>query len=146
MPPFQQAVYTFRDVVCLVGGVPLSGFTEDNDCIIIKRRKDVGTLSVGSDGNGVFSQSADRSYEITIKLQGTSVANSILQDLLSTSDLIKTVVFPLHIQNISGLDRCTTSTAVISKQPDLSFGAESTPREWVILAGSADVYVGGNLV
>lgn len=146
MSIFSQAVYSFRDLICLVSGIPITGFSEGDDCIIIKRRTDVVTLTVGADGFGTLAKSADRSYEITLKLMDTSPANGILQDILTTSDYIGTVIFPLQIQNLSGLDRCSSSAAVISKQPDLQAGAGTNTREWVILTNSADVYVGGNLV
>lgn len=146
MRVFSQAVYMFSDVICLIAGLPLTGFSEGDDCIIIKRRTDVATLTVGAGGYGTIAKSADRSYEITLKLMDTSINNSILQDILTTSDLIKTVVFPIHIQNLSGLDRCTSAGAIISKQADLQFGAGVNVREWTLLTNAADVYVGGNLI
>lgn len=146
MAVFNQAVYSFLDVICIVGGVPITGFAEGDDAIIIKRRNDVVNLTVGADGFGTLAKSADKSYEITLKLLDTSPGNAVLQNLLTTSDYIATVIFPLQIQNLSGLDRCSSNAAVISKQPDLQFGAGTNTREWVILTNSADVYVGGNLV
>lgn len=143
---FGQAVYSFKDVICLVAGIPITGFAKANDCIIVKRRSPVGNLTVGADGKGTFAKSADKSYEITLKLMDTSNSNAVLQEILSTSDYIGTVIFPVQIQNLNGLDRTSCDGAMISMQPDLTQGEDTNVREWVMVTNSADVYVGGNLI
>lgn len=143
---FSQSVYSFQDVICILGGIKLSGFAEGDDCIIIARRTDVITPTVGADGNATIAKSADKSVDITIKLLDTSISNSIIQDLLTTSDLIYTIPFPIQIQDLGGLDTCVCSAAVVSKAPDLQFGAGANTREWKLFSNTAIIYRGGHLV
>lgn len=142
---FTQSVYSFKDVICLVGGIPITGFSAADDCIIVKRRSDVITATVGADGEATVSKSADLSVDITLKLLGTSASNSVIQSFLTTSDTLATVIVPLQIQNLSGLDMCSCLGAVISKQPDLQFGANISDREWGFFSNTARVVVGGSL-
>lgn len=142
---FNQAAYSFLDLVCIVAGIPLYGFADGNDAIIVKRRNPVGTLTVGSDGFGTFAKNADKSYEITIKLMDTSPSNAVLQDILDTSDFIGTVFVPVQIQNLSALDSVNCAGATVSVQPDLQAGKDSNVREWVLVTNAAEVYIGGTL-
>lgn len=143
---FSQAVYSFKDVICIVGGIKLSGFAAGDDCVIVARRTDVVTPTVGADGNATIAKSADKSVDITIKLLDTSISNSVLQDILTTSDEIYTIPVPVQIQDLGGLDTCVCSAAVISKAPDMTKGAGANTYEWKLFSNTAIIYRGGHLV
>lgn len=143
---FGQQVYSFKDVIFLLGGIPITGFVDADDCIIVKRRADVVTPVVGADGQATVAQNADKSYDITVKLLQTSTSNATIQTLLTTSDTIATVQVPLQIQNLNGLDTCSCLSAVITKQTDMQFGKGVNGREWMFFSNTATVFVGGNLI
>ena len=66
------ASYAFKDVVLLFNGVPLSGFADGDDAIIIERNVDAYTLLVGADGDAMALKQANKSGVATLKLLQSS--------------------------------------------------------------------------
>ena len=73
--------YSFQDTVVLVNGVEITGWADGDDVIGIKRRVDSVSDKMGASGEMMVSVSADRSGEISFKLQQTSSSNKYLNQL-----------------------------------------------------------------
>lgn len=141
-----QTAYSFKEVVFILAGVPITGFMSGDDVILVKRRTDVATPVVGADGNATVAVNADKSYDITFKLLQSSISNAVIQGILTTSDSVALVSVPIQIQNLGGTDGCSALNAILTKQADLQFGAGVNGREWTFFSNDAIVYIGGSPV
>ena len=64
--------YSFTDITLLVNGVPITGYDEGDDTIILERLNDSITHKIGTDGEMTISISADRSGPVTFRLMQSS--------------------------------------------------------------------------
>ncbi|MEE9382845.1 MAG: phage protein [Nannocystaceae bacterium] len=127
--------YAFKNVIFIMGGIPITGFAEGDDVIQIGHRNDIFTLDIGADGNGVASQSADESGEIIIRLQQTSQSNTFLslQFALMSRGAIPSI--PFLMKDAGNLFQIAVAAAcVIQKPADSPRGTGLNDREWTFLA------------
>ena len=68
----QTSAYSMLNVTVTLDGLAVRGLFDGDDAITVTQGADVGTMLVGADGSSLFSQTADRSAQISIKLQHTS--------------------------------------------------------------------------
>lgn len=73
--------YDLKTVVCTVGGVPISGYGE-NDAIGFEWNSEIVTPSVTADGSYTYSRNNDRGLMVTITLMQTSAAIPLLATLM----------------------------------------------------------------
>jgi Protein of unknown function (DUF3277) len=138
--------YDPKLVVITFGGVPLSGFA-DGTFIKVSRSADLFTKSVGADGVFVRSKSNDKSGEVSVTLQQTSMSNSILAGFAAQDEASNTGVKPLIVTDASGTSKFFSALAYIRKPADSTFAKTVENRDWIfdcdqiLMAegGSADV-------
>lgn len=75
--------YDLKLVVCTVGGVPISGYGED-DALEFEWASDLVEKTKSADGKVTYSRLNDRECVCTITLMATSKAIPLLQALLET--------------------------------------------------------------
>lgn len=127
--------YAFEKVIVLVGGIPITGFAEGDDVIQAGRRVDTFTLNIGASGDAASSQSADKSGEIILRLQQTSLSHTFLsaQFALMESGLLTSV--PLLIKDAGNLVQLAAAAeCLIQKPADSPLGTALNDREWTLLA------------
>lgn len=127
--------YSFKNIIFIMGGIPITGFAEGDDVIQIGFRADIVSLDIGADGNGVATQSADESGEIIIRLQQTSLSNTFLslQFALMKRGVIPSI--PFLMKDAGNLFQLAAAAAcVIQKPADSPRGTGLNDREWTFLA------------
>lgn len=136
--------YDPSQVICTVGGVILSGFS-DGDSIIARRSEDMYFTRVGTDGGVARARNANKMGEFEFKLLQTSGANDLLSSLLAVDDLVNdgTVVIPIAVLDGSGRSLCAATQCWIKSVPEATFGKEVSERVWIFSAADLKIFHGG---
>ena len=137
------ASYAFKDVVLLFNGVPLSGFADGDDAIVIERNVDAYTLLVGADGDAMALKQANKSGVATLKLLQSSASNAILTAVLKIQDAGLLSPVPFSVVDPNGLDLVLAEAAFPAGPPRLVYGAGHNPREWKLALPSVDIFASG---
>lgn len=126
---------SFLNVVVFVNGVELTGWADGDDVITLKRLADSASHKIGAAGDMMVSLSADRSGEISFKLQKISLSNAYLNSLLNAQESPGGVAFvPMNVlaQDTFRQDMGVGSNGYIVKVPDLQFGEKAGNQEWML--------------
>lgn len=134
--------YDPKQVIVIVGGVPMSGFA-DGTFITAERSNDSFSKVTGSDGFTSRAKSNDRSGSFTITLAQTSPSNDILQSFALADELTNAGVVPILVKDIGGRTTFISAFGWVKKPPAAEFGKEIANREWVMDTADMDVFVGG---
>lgn len=140
--------YSLVNYVLLVAGVPITGLAEGDDSISAKRLTDSASHKIGGQGNMVVSFSADRSGEITIKLQHTSPSNAYLKGLVDLQELNGGKGFlpvPVRAQDTYRNDIASGTRGYIKKPADQQRGEKSTTQEWGIVVENLNLVYGKSI-
>ncbi len=140
-----MAVRTYdpKQVVVLIGGVPVGGFA-DGTFLNVTRTADTFTKHVGADGNTSRTKSSDRSGEMTITLAQTSPSNDVLSGFALADELSNNGIVPILIKDLSGRTALVSAFGWIRKMPDVEFGKEVADRAWVFDLADIETFIGGN--
>jgi hypothetical protein len=136
--------YSFQNTVVIVNGVEITGWADGDDVIEIKRRVDSASDKVGAGGNMMVSISADKSGEITFKLQQTSSSNKYLNGLLQLQEAAGAQFTPVTVlfQDTYRQDMATGTVGYVKKPADLGRGAQGNTQEWTIVVERLDLIYG----
>lgn len=128
-------VYSFLNTVVVVNGVEITGWSEGDDVIDIKRLVDSATHKVGAAGDMMVSLSADRSGEFMFKLQALSSSNAYLESLLALQENGADTFQPISVlfQDTFRNDLGQASAGYIKKPADVKRGATAGEMEWVVV-------------
>lgn len=131
----------------IVPAVELTGLSDDDDAIMIKRRTDLATDKVGMRGEMVVSYSPDKSGEITLKVFQESPANKILNTIANLQQGGPSRACPVQFlfQDDNRQDRGVGSFGYIKALPEISRGKESAVQEWTIVVERLDLLLGNPL-
>lgn len=136
--------YDPKLVVCIVGGVPISGFA-DGTFISVERDNDTFSKVSGADGIVSRAKSNDRAGAITITLAQTSPSNDILTGFALADENANAGVVPVLVQDFNGTTVLVSAFAWVKKPPTMEFSKEITDREWVMDCADLNVFAGGNV-
>ena len=136
--------YSFQNTVMLVNGVEITGWADGDDVINISRRTDSASDKVGADGRMMVSISADRSGEITFKLQMTSSSNRYLSSLIALQEAgaAKFVPVTVMFQDTFRQDLATGTIGYLKKPADLTRGSQAGNTEWTCVVERLDMLLG----
>lgn len=135
--------YGFKNVVCLVDGVALSGFSDGDTPISVERNKDALSLLVGADGDAAALFDADRSGLATVSLLQTSKSNLVLTAKLQLQEAGVFSPFPFVVRDTNGNDLVLAEAAFLVGPPRAAFGQGHNAREWRLLLPAVDIYMAG---
>jgi len=137
-------VYSFLNTVVLVNGVEITGFADGDDVIQINRRVDSGSDRVGADGNMMFSISADRSGEVTLRLLQTSSSNKYLNSLSALQEGGSRTFVPIVVtfQDTYRNDTATGVFGYLKRPADMTRGNTGQTQEWAIVVERLDILLG----
>jgi hypothetical protein len=140
-----MAVRTYdpKEVVVLVGGIPIGGFA-DGSAVSVSRANDTFSKVSGTDGITSRAKSNDKSGEIALTLAQTSPSNDVLSGFAIADELSNNGVVPVAITDLSGRTVLVSAFAWVRKPPDTEFAKEISDREWMLDAADLDMFVGGN--
>lgn len=127
-------VYSFRNVSVVLEGRQVTGLWEGDDCVQIEPRTAVLADLVGADGAGIGSITADESVYVRLRLQDTSPAHERLQQLYRRQRSGDPRSFSVSIRNTGNGEGGNSSQVMIREAPRRDYGANATPREWVLWA------------
>lgn len=134
--------YDPKQVVVVVGGVPLSGFA-DGTFISVERSNDTFSKVSGADGFVSRAKTNDRSGAITITLAQTSPSNDVLQGFALADELSNAGVVPVLVRDVAGRTTFVSGFGWVRKPPTSDFGKEINNREWMLDVADLDVFIGG---
>ena len=118
--------YDPNKVTVTVDGRVIVGLAE-GDAIMVAPNTDSGQIMVGMQGSAVFSRSADRSATITLRLQHNSASHRFLvAKHKARSDRSFAIVIRDTVSGEGGVG----AACWFLDQPDQTFGAAATTREW----------------
>ena len=137
------ATYIPKNLVVVVGGVIINGFTDD-DFFTVERNEDIFTTKVGANGDVVRSKSSNYTGIITLKLLQTSPVNLVLSELFKT-------YYPdqagLEILSFAAKEGDFTvvyaAECWLKTTPKMNYGKEAGDREWVLEAKELQYTIGG---
>ena len=134
--------YGFGNIVFLVNGVEITGFSDGDDVISIKRRSDLASDKIGADGRMMVSISADRSGEVSIKLQQTSGSNKYLNQLAIGQEVLTTGFTPvlIYLSDVYRGDVVSGVPGYMKKMPDVNRGEKGQTQEWQFVVENLDVF------
>lgn len=127
-------VYSFRNVAVVLEGRQVDGLWEGDDCVQVEPRTPVLADHVGADGAGIGSITADESVYIRLRLQATSPAHQRLQQIYRRQRSGDPRSFSVSIRDTGNGEGGNSSQVMIREAPRRDFGANASPREWVLWA------------
>lgn len=119
------STYNAKDCVITVGGVYITGLSED--MVSCEKDEDNFSTAVGAQGDVVVNQSNNQLGSITLTVQGTSPQKAYLMGLAKSGK-----VFDIWVINKSISEKCGGTKAMMKKPPSLEQGAELADREFEI--------------
>lgn len=127
--------YSMINVVAVVDGLPVLGLFDGDNAIQVSQGSDAGTMLVGADGSSLFSQSSDRSAQITIRLQHTSPTHRQMIEKWKAQRAGRIVGFPFSVIDGLSLEGGNADKCFIMKPSDDTKGKNASVREWIIVTG-----------
>jgi hypothetical protein len=129
----QTSEFDFDAVDCIVLGVPVSGFGED-DAIEFVTDEDGYEEVWGVDGDVTMSKNLKVAGTLNLTLLQSSRANAALTAIYAADRLQNggAGVGPSMILDRNGGSTIATDTSRIMKMPDVKHGKKAGPRVWKI--------------
>jgi hypothetical protein len=126
-------------------GFPINSGYADGEFVRIERDAEDFTLIYGTDGESTRSKTNKKGAKITLTLMQTSDSNILLNQvsLLDRTASNGAGIGALSIEDMNGTSIAFAEKCWIEKRPDVSYGREAGPREWVLRTGELTDVVGG---
>jgi len=135
--------YDPGQVIVTFLGTPLHGFA-DGTYVKIVRNEEAFKLQVGADGEPARVRNRNRSGQVSIILQQSSIRNDVLSAAAALDELAAGGVGALLIKDLNGTTLVNALAAWVRKLPETELGKELGQREWVLETGQLTMFVGGN--
>jgi hypothetical protein len=129
-------VYSMLGVMAAVDGLRVVGMFDGDDAITVESREDEGDWLIGADGSALFSQTADASAQITLKLQHTSPTHQQLLNKMAQQRSGALIPFPFDVTDVNGGEGSHSGNCLVMKAPSQQYGENATVREWVLASPS----------
>jgi len=139
--------YDPSKVVCIVGSVIVSGFS-DGDAIIARMSEERNFVRVGLGGSVSKARNSNKTGEFEFRLLQTGEINDQLSALFAIDDLTNdgNIVLPISITDGSGRSFAVATQCWLKEAPEATFGKEVSERIWVFTAADLRIFHGGNNV
>ena len=143
MAEFRQ--YRPDGIVVVLKGIDITGMI-DGEFVTVERTKETWTKRKGAFGDGVRTQSHDRSGRATIKVLAQHPVNDALSALMIEDEQFGTGVGEFMMQDLNGTTLCHGDKAWLVKPPSAARADTDGEVEWLIDIDDLDVFIGGSLV
>lgn len=128
--------YSMLNVSATLDGRRVIGLFDGDNAIEVEPGADVGQMLIGADGSPLFSQSADKSAKITLRVKHNSPTHRQLLEKwrAQRAGLIRGFTFDVidSLSNEGGV----ASDVFIRTAPTEQKGTNATVREWGLVAGT----------
>ena len=128
--------YSMLNVTATLDGRRVVGLMDGDNAIQVSPGADVGTMLIGADGTPLFSQSADRSATITLRLKPNSPTHRQLVEKWRAQRAGILRGFPFDVIDSGSNEGGNGTDCFIQTAPDDSKGTNATVREWVVVTGN----------
>ena len=132
----KSSAYSHKLVTAVLDGVRVIGFWDGDDAVVVEQTSDTGQLLVGADGSSIFSQSADESAKITLRLQHTSATHRNLMQKWARQRATVLDGFSFSVMDTGSGEGGSTDQAFIMSAPVDQKGKNANVRVWVLTCGS----------
>lgn len=138
--------YDPRDIIVTWGEIILQGFS-DGTFVNVKYDEAAVTKHVGAQGAVTATISANRGGKATFTLGQASSSNNPLSAYASLQRRpgVGLQKKPLLVKHINGTTLVSGPETWIETEPEIQFGAEHLPREWVFDIAELDTIIGGSV-
>jgi hypothetical protein len=143
MPRQEVRTYDPDRVIVTVNGQRVTGFAS-GDSIKVTRDAEYWTKQVGLAGAVSRSRKHSIGGQFVFTLQQTSPFNQVLTDLLAQDNETGTGLLNVQVRDTGGFDLAFSEDGWIMQDPEMTFGEESSNREWTIDCGHLTMVHGGN--
>lgn len=127
--------YSMLNVQATLDGRTVLGLMDGDNAIQVTPGADVGNMLVGADGSYLFSQTADRSATITLRLKPNSPTHRLLIQKWKAQRAGRIKGFVFDVIDNGGNEGGTGNDCFIQKAADDVKGTNATVREWVLVSG-----------
>lgn len=131
----KTSAYSMLAVAATLDGLQVQGLWDGDDAITVTEGADVGTGLVGADGSSIFSQSADNSATISLKLQHTSPTHRQLVQKWLQQRAGRVIGFPFALKETLSGGGGVADQVFIRTAPVHNEGKAASVREWVLWSG-----------
>lgn len=131
--------YNPKDISVAVNLIPVTGYADGTDVIMVEYENDFVGDAVGVTGEAAFIEHNDRRATITLKLLATALSNDAFALLLSGN-----TEFAVTLTDARGNTIMESVACRIMGQPTVQYGNEIGTREWKIRALELISHVGGS--
>lgn len=115
-------------------GHNFTGFADGDDAIVVERNTPNMVQTVGMQGDGVYTQSSDKSATITVKLLQSSTTNLFLTNKQQASEAGLIASGPMIGTEAGSASKFTANKTVIEGAPSFTRGMGHNPVEWTFLS------------
>jgi hypothetical protein len=127
-----STAYTALNVAVTVDGLSVIGLWDGDDAVTIEQGADVGTGLIGADGSGIFSQTADKSARVTIRVMDTSPTHAQLTRKWEQQRAGRLLAFPFDVLDKGSHEGGTADRCFIQQAPTVQKGKNASVRAWVL--------------
>lgn len=127
--------YSAINVAATLDGQPVLGLFDGDNAIQVDQNADAGEGLVGVQGDAIFSQTADRSAMVTLRLQHTSPTHRQLIEKWKAQRAGRVIGFPFAVIETGSNEGGNGDKCFIKSAPSDTKGANATVREWSIWIG-----------
>lgn len=135
--------YDPKQVIVVVGGVPMSGFS-DGTFLEIDRNEPTWNTVVGADGLVTRGKTNNFSGTMTLTLKQSSPSNDVLSGFMALDEATNNGVFVVLVKDLSGNSIYFSAQGWVTQYANSTFDKNITDRQWVITLAEADIFVGSN--
>ena len=141
----QVTSYSAQNVTVSFLGKVLSGFSDGDDAIMVERNKPTMSQVIGIQGDGVYSQTSDKSGVITLKLLQGCEENAFLSTKIQASEAGGIISGELIITESGNDAKVTARKCIIEGMPKFQRGEGHTAVEWRFLSADVDMTQGAGV-
>lgn len=127
--------YSALNLSATLDGLTVIGLFDGDNAIQVDQNTDAGTGLVGVQGDSIFSQTADRSASVTLRLQHTSPTHRQLMQKWKAQRAGRLVPFAFDHLDTASNEGGSGDEFYVQRAPVDTKGMNATVREWVIWTG-----------
>lgn len=138
---FSVATYNPKDVTLTFGGYVISDWDE----VVLEKEEPTFKQYKGIDGRNTRVYNPDKSCKLRVKVLQTGLANAILSEVHRLDIQHKSARLEIMLRDLSGDSLFHTTSAYITKYPDVIYSGAFEWREWEIACDDyTELFVSGN--
>lgn len=138
-----MATYNPRKVYVTFNGRRITGF-EPGESITAERTADEFGMQIGLDGEGGYTQNADQSGKVTLKLQQFSASNDFLSDTVNSDSENGDGQGTIIIADLNTDQVQVEGVGRLARPANLTRGKEVAGVEWVVICLKLKITQGGS--